>query len=170
VDLAGLLLKTGAYGLIRFVVPLPQRRGAPVSGRALVDLARAGIESYDRNWLAIERIDLDVVLDLGETRTIDEVSLGCLENHNARIFAPASVEISVSTDHKDFKIAASEVYSVPETSRPAALKTLAYNLKKVQARYVRVKAKNIGALPKWHKSAASPNPSAIMYFDEIIVK
>jgi len=156
---------------IQFAVPLPPRRGAAaVSGRALIDLARAAVESYDRNWLAIERIDLDVVLDLGQARTLEEISLGCLENNNARIFLPASVEIAVSTDNKVFQSVAMEAYQVPETARPAALRTLTFDLKKAQARYIQVKAKNIGTLPKWHKNAAGQNPTALMYFDEIIVK
>jgi len=153
---------------IRFVTAIPMRRAG--ANRSLIDLARAGVESYDRNWLPVEKSDLDVILDLGQVRTVEELTLGCLENHGARIFLPASVEISLSTDNKDFQVAAAEAYPVPDSLRPAALKALTFGLKKAQARYVRIKAKNLGTLPKWHKNAAAQNPAAIMSFDEIIVQ
>ena len=153
---------------IRFVTAVPLRRGGNI--RTLIDLARAGAESSDRAWLPVEKADLDVVLDLGQVRTVEEISLGCLENHSARIFSPASVEITLSTDNKDFQPAVTEAYPAPEAGRPAALKTLTFDLKKAQARYLRIKAKNIGTLPKWHTSAAAQNPAAIMNFDEITVR
>lgn len=155
---------------IEYVVPLPPRRGGAGGERALIDLVRASGESFDRNWQAFDRIDLDVILDLGQVKTLEEITLGCLENNNARIFLPAAVEISVSGNNKYYQVVASETLKVPETAQPVSIKNLTYNLKKTQGQYIHVKAKNIGALPKWHKNAGQPNANAMMSFDEIIVK
>jgi hexosaminidase len=113
---------------------------------------------------------LDVILDLGQEKTLVEITLGCLENNEARIFLPASVEISLSADNKDYKVTASESYGVPETAQPVSLKNLNFSLKNAQGRFIHVTAKNVGTLPKWHKNAGQPNANAMMYVDEIIVK
>jgi alpha-mannosidase len=156
---------------IQYVVPLPARRGVGAGGeRPLIDLRRATVESTDRAWQAFDRIDLDVILDLGQEKTLGEITLGCLENNDARIFLPASVEISLSADNKDYKVAAAAAYSVPETAQPVSLKNLNFSLKNAQGRFIHIIAKNVGTLPKWHKNAGQPNANAMMYVDEIIVK
>jgi len=157
---------------VRYVVPPAPRRGGPggpIAGNALIDLMGGTLEPGDRNWQAFDR-DLDVVLDLGQIKTLEEITIGCLENNNARIFLPASVEISVSSDDKNYQVVAEDAMNVPETAQPVSIKNLTYNLKKTQGQYIHIKAKNIGALPKWHKNAGQPNATALMSFDEIIVK
>jgi alpha-mannosidase len=153
---------------IQYLVPLPAGRGgaAASGGRALIDLVRAA-EPGDRAWQMFGSADLDVVLDLGQVRTLDGLVLGTMENHAGRVFLPVAVEISTSLDNKDFKVAVSEKLDPPAKAQPFSLKSLAYDLKKTQARFIRVKAKNIGTLPTWHQNAGQP---AQMAFDEILVK
>lgn len=59
---------------------------------------------------------------------------------------------------------------MPEKAQGPVIKNLSYDLKRTQGQYIHVKAKNIGALPKWHPNAAAPNVAAMMNFDEIIIK
>ncbi len=157
---------------VQYVIPPAQRRGGPagpVASTALIDLVRGTAEAGDRNWQAFDK-DLDVILDMGQVKTLQEIMLGCLENNGARVFLPASVEISVSMDNKDYKIVATDSLAVPERAQGPASKNLTYDLKKTQGQYIHIRAKNIGALPKWHPNAAAPNAAAMMNFDEIIVK
>ncbi len=154
----------------QYVVVPPQRRGGPLNERALIDLLRATAEPFDRNWQVFDRVDLDVVLDLGQVHSLEDITLSCLENNDARVFLPASVEISVSSDNKDYKVVAAQNLGVPEKAQPVSFKNLTFDLKKVQARYIHVKAKNIGTLPAWHRNASQAFAGALMYFDEIIVR
>ena len=157
---------------VQYVVPPALRRGGPGGtfvSTALIDLIGGTAEPGDRNWQAFDK-DLDVILDLGQAKTLQEITLGCFEHNSARVFLPASVEISVSTDNKDFKVIATDSFAVPDKARGPAVKNLSYDLKKTQGRFIHVKAKNIGALPKWHPNASAPNASAMMNFDEIIVR
>jgi hexosaminidase len=159
---------------IQYLVQPVQRRGGPggmaaAASAMLIDLVRGSAEVGDRNWQAFDK-DLDVILDMGEVKTLQEITLGCLENNSARVFLSASVEISVSTDNKDYKVAAADSLTVPEKAQGPAAKNLTYDLKKIQGQYIHVKAKNIGALPKWHPNASAPNAAALMNFDEIIVR
>jgi alpha-mannosidase len=152
----------------RYIVQPPAGRGGggASGGRALIDLVRAA-EPGDRAWQMFGPADLDVVLDLGQVRTVEGLVLGTLENHGGRVFLPVAVEIATSLDDKDYKIALSEKLDPPSAARPLSLKSLAYDLKKTPARYIRVKAKNIGTLPAWHQNAGQP---AQMAFDEILIK
>jgi hypothetical protein len=157
---------------VQYVVPPAQRRGGPagpVASTALIDLVRGTAEAGDRSWQAFDK-DLDVILDMGQVKPLQEITLGCFENSGARVFLPAWVEISVSMDNKNYKVVATDSLSVPEKSQGPAIKNLTYDLKKTQGQYIHVKAKNIGALPKWHPNASAPNAAAMMDFDEIIIK
>jgi hexosaminidase len=136
----------------------------------LIDLVRATSEPYDRNWQVFDRVDLDVILDLGQVQTLEDITLSCFENNDARIFLPASIEISVSIDNKDYNVVAAQNLGVPEKAQPVSLKNLTFDLKKAQARYIHVKAKNIGTLPAWHRNAGQAFAGVMMYFDEIIVR
>jgi hypothetical protein len=80
------------------------------------------------------------------------------------------MEISVSSDNKDYKVVATQNLGVSEKAQPVSLKNLTFDLKKAQARYIHVKAKNIGTLPAWHRNAGQAFAGALMYFDEIIVR
>jgi hypothetical protein len=80
------------------------------------------------------------------------------------------VEISVSFDNKNYKVIAMQNLGVPEKAQPVSLKNLTYNLKKAQAQFIHIKAKNIGTLPAWHRNAGQSFAGALMYFDEIIVR
>ena len=153
---------------IRYLVAPPSGRGggAAAQSRTLIDLVRA-TEPGDRAWQLLGSADLDVVLDLGQVRTVESVVLGTMENHAARAFLPVAVEISTSLDDKDYKPAIAEKIDPPAAARPFALRSLSYDLKRAPARFLRIKAKNIGALPPWHANAGQP---AQMAFDEILVK
>jgi len=149
------------------VPPLTGRSGR--AGRAgntmLIDLVRAG-DPADPGWQMFDK-NLDVVLDLGEIRTLAEVVLGVLENHAGRVFGPAAVEISVSADNKNFKTVDVRSLSVPEEARPAGTQELRFDLDGAEGRYVHVLAKTIGSIPKWHPRAGL---NALMGFDEIVIR
>jgi hexosaminidase len=153
---------------IRYLAAPPAGRGgaAATGGRALIDLVRAA-EPGDRAWQMLGPANLDVVLDLGQVRTVEGLVLGTLENHGGRVFLPVAIEVATSLDDKDYKVALSEKLDPPSAARPLSLKSLAYDLKRTPARFIRIKAKNIGTLPAWHPNAGQP---AQMAFDEILIK
>jgi hypothetical protein len=151
---------------IQYLVPLPGARGGAGGNRTLIDLVRA-TAAGDRVWQTFALADLDVVLDLGQVRTLEGLTLGTMENHASRIFLPAVVEISVSLDNKEFRTIISEKLDAPTQARPFSLKSLTYDLKKTPAQFVRVKARNSGPLPAWHANAGQ---NTQMAFDEILIK
>jgi alpha-mannosidase len=151
----------------QYLSPPAQRRSGSGGENTLIDLVRATIEVGDRAWQGYDKNDLDVILDLGQLRDLQEITLGCLENPDARAFLPASIEISVSGDNKEHRTVVTQNLIVPEKAQAASVKDLSSHLANVKAQYIRVRAKNVGTLPEWHPDAGA---NAWMYFDEIIVR
>ncbi len=135
--------------------------------KALIDSKRGSSSYSDKAWQGFEGNDLEVVLDLGEKRKLNKISLGCLSDNPSWIFLPTTVEMAVSNDGKKFKIAAVETYETPKENQGNFVRDLTLSLKKVDGRYIRIKAKNIGTLPDWHSGKGN---KAWLFVDEIVVE
>ncbi len=152
---------------VKYLEPYSSDWSGSSGDRTLIDLHRGTLSFDDDNWQAFDKNDLNVILDLGQIRTLDSLTLSCLDANRGRIFLPDSVQISVSSDSVNYKTIVNDSLGVPEKLQRPSLKDLSFDLKKVQCRYVHVIARNIGALPGWHRN---PGENAWMAFDEIIVK
>lgn len=112
--------------------------------------------------------DMEVVVDLLEPRVVNQVGVECLENMKSWIFFPSRVEIEVSEDGKQYRpFGKVENTLFPATLERQDLETV-HNFSvagpPATVRYVRIKAKNYGKLPKWHVSAGE---QAWFFVDEI---
>jgi hypothetical protein len=117
-------------------------------------------------WQGYEGTDLDVVIDLGSVKSVSRVQIECLQDNKSWIFFPPSVEFSFSSDGSSYLSPASVANTVSEKDEMIRLKEFAVAPQSVKARYVRVRAKNIGVCPEWHKGAGS---KAWLFVDEITV-
>ena len=116
--------------------------------------------------MAIERIQF-------QDSNINSISTSYLQYNNAWIFLPESAQYLVSSDGENWQ----EVATVEETDPETRLHTLhrkdifIQNFTKtginVEARYVKVVAKNLGQCPEWHDAAGS---DAWIFVDEIVVQ
>ena len=118
------------------------------------------------NWQGYQGNDLIAILDLGTVKTVNKVSLGALQDVGSWIVFPPSVEYWVSNDGVNYKLA-STVSTKISIKEPGA-KTQEYTAElNTNTRYIKVVAKQYGALPEWHE--AKGNPSYI-FADEITVE
>jgi hypothetical protein len=133
---------------------------------ALIDQRRGSADWRTGSWQGYEENDLEAVIDLGAIRTITRVGLNCLQDNNAWIFFPASVEFSFSRD----RIRYGNVLPVGNEISPREpgpmVKEFGGTLEEVRARYIRVHARNLGRCPGWHKGAGG---KAWLFADEIVV-
>jgi len=79
---------------------------------------------------------------------------------------PVYVAFSVSEDGKVYDEIAVIDNIVPLEKKEAVIKEFKKNFPEVNARYIKVKAKNIGTCPEWHSGAGNP---AWIFADEIVV-
>ncbi len=149
--------------LINGATPKYTTKGAGV----LIDGVRASSKFNDGYWLGLQGEDLDAVIDLGKTQTIQKVFIGFLENQDSWIFFPKMVEFSFSTDGKSF-------HSVQRVGGPKAkenpfkiIKDFSVSVRSTEACFVRVKAISLGICPEWHKGAGG---KAWIFADEIVIE
>ena len=118
-------------------------------------------------WQGYEQNDLDVVVDLGETKTVGNVAIGCLQDNNSWIFFPTSLEVSLSEDGRDFTPPVIVRNEISPREEGAMRKEFDAHIEAVKARYVRIIARNIGTCPGWHKGAGG---KAWLFADEIVIR
>ncbi|MBI9038258.1 MAG: discoidin domain-containing protein [Bacteroidales bacterium] len=134
---------------------------------AIIDGVTASIDYKDGKWQAYRFDDLEAVIDLGKVQKIKSVSISFLENNYSWIFLPEEVKISVSKSGKKYEEVFSESFTADPNIRESRIAKVFAGLKDINARYIKVYAKNIGLCPEWHSGAGK---KAWLFVDEIIVK
>ncbi len=125
-----------------------------------------GTKSHGKNWHGFNKEDMIAMIDLGKETTIQNITLGCLQNYGAWIFLPRSVVFETSMDGKSFSEAATLINTVSMNEKGALIKDFSVNFAARPARYVRVKAGNAGLCPEGHPGAGQPT---WLFVDELIV-
>lgn len=143
--------------------PSPRYTGA--GGAELVDGMSGDANDLRNDWLGFEGEDLMATIDLGETISINEVGLATCQATKAGVFLPPIVVFETSSDGEIYQEVARIENDVP-LDKPIALATLAARINLVQARYLRVRARNLGSIPDWHPAKGR---EAWLFVSEILV-
>lgn len=140
----------------------PGRHGAA----SLTD-GEAGETDYQSPaWLGFEGGDVTALLDLKSSLAIHELQVRFLQFAPAGIFRPVQVEFSVGDRPESLRL----VKTIPPTlalreAGPAVTTFTAADLN-LPARYVQVRAANLGKIPSGHPAAGA---KAWLFLDEILV-
>ncbi len=133
---------------------------------AMIDGRRGSTDFRLGAWQGYEGNDLDAVIDLGATKSIGRVSLSCLQDNSSWIFFPTAVEMSLSIDGVSFGTPILIVNEVSPKEEGVRLREFTSDVASINARFIRVRAKNIGLCPDWHKGAGN---KAWLFADEISI-
>jgi hypothetical protein len=133
---------------------------------ALTDDVWGSTNPSDGAWQGFEGEDLDAVIDLGSLTEITSIRAGFLEANGSWVFLPHEVTFSIAGEDRVFEVVATFTLPIPEERQRNATRSVSTELSGKTARYVRVVAKNIGALPEWHSAAGG---RAWLFADEIQV-
>lgn len=133
---------------------------------ALVDLVRGGNDYRSMAWQGYEGTDLNCVVDFGEIRNVNSISLSLLQDQKSWIFFPSSVSIETSTDGQNYSHYGTVENKIPANKEGTILQDLTVQSQK-QIRYVRIKAVNPGTIPEWHPGAGG---KSWIFADEILLK
>ncbi|MFH0991175.1 MAG: alpha-L-fucosidase [bacterium] len=134
---------------------------------SLVDNVHASSDYKDGKWLGFEENDFEAVFDLGMTKTLKKVVVGCLQTQESWIFFPKSIEISTSEEGTTYKVAKLVAIGEPSNDDEVKKKDFELALQNVQTRYVKVKAVNVGACPSWHYAAGG---KCWVFVDEVVIE
>jgi hypothetical protein len=129
-----------------------------------------GAVYFDTFFQGFEHNDMDVVVDLGGKKSIQEVRVTMLQDIRAWIFFPEYVEFFASHDGANFE-RIGEVRTVNKNERVDGVFLMDYaiTLENRSTNFIRVKAKNIGMCPPWHIGFEYTG-KAWVFADEIVVR
>ena len=134
--------------------------------KTLIDGIRGSMDYNDGNWLGFEGDDLEATINLGQLQSIKKIKCGFLQNQVSWIFLPTFIEMSVSTDGSDFQVIGNFNIKTEFSPKPE-IKDYSTELAVDAARFVQIKAKNVGICPELHPGAGG---KAWIFVDEIIVE
>ena len=127
----------------------------------LVNTLRGSKNFTDGHWQAWLGKDMEAVIDMGEETSIQEVTLGTLENQGPGIYFPTAVKVYVSNDGKNYREVG--VQKRAFAKNPSFdLKDFKISFEKQSVRYVKVVADCLKTLPNGGK--------AWLFVDEILIK
>jgi hypothetical protein len=139
---------------------------AAAGDKTMIDNLRGGTNYRTGNWQGF-RENLIATIDLGKSKKINSISLGCMQDIKSWIFYPENVEFLISNNNIDFKSIGKLNTDYTNIEEGAFVNDYTIVLKDSKAKYIKVKAKNYGILPPWHLGAGG---KSWLFVDEIIVK
>jgi hypothetical protein len=125
-----------------------------------------GASDYNVHWLGWFGMDAAFVVDLEQSVTVTNISIGSLWNGKSWILHPAQVSCSVSSDGKNF-IPLGTISVEGDQKTEQTIRIYNFDASGKTVRYVRFQVTGTHLLPDWHASAGQPS---WFFLDEIIVK
>jgi len=125
-----------------------------------------GSTDWTYAWLGYSD-DVELVVDLGETKDIELIQPEFIFDQRRWIFLPEYVVCSVSEDGEHFVEVGRANHDVPLMQREPLIKTFDFEFDNLKTRYIKIYAKNIGENPSWHRFSGG---NASIFIDEVIVK
>ena len=136
---------------------------------ALIDGIRSTKNYRTGSWQGYWNTDLVATVDLGSVKPVNTINISFLRDQGAWIFYPTEVECFVSEDNKTFKAIPAQKLKTREKNDNIAIKNVTFKAPAGNYKYVKVVAKKLGVLPKWHVGSPLDGRSWI-FVDEIQIK
>lgn len=135
--------------------------------QAVTNGARGSLNFRDGNWQAVQKVPMEITIDLEETQAISKLSTAFFQKQDSWIFLPTKVDFLVSDDGKNFKLVGSLENNISPKKEASFIESFELDLENTKARFVRLKAHNITYCPDWHAAAGS---EAWLFVDEFVVE
>jgi hexosaminidase len=133
----------------------------------LYDNERGSENIYDGKWQGFEAKDMDICFELQKQQKINNVSVGFLENIGSWIYFPVKFEIYVSIDGINYQKAASLSAKEISDLKGDPIKDISIPLHTVEAKFVRIIAKNIEKCPEGDPGSGG---KAWIFTDEVVIE
>jgi hypothetical protein len=136
---------------------------------ALIDGIKGTKDFRTGSWQGYQDKDVVAIMNLGVEKSVSNVSVNFLRDQRSWIFYPTEVLCYTSTDNQNYQLVSSQKIDATKRSEETTIKTILFDLKNTNVQYVKIVAKKMGKLPKWHLGYPFDGRSWI-FVDEIGVK
>ncbi|AVI50319.1 glycosyl hydrolase family 92 [Pukyongia salina] len=121
-------------------------------------------------WQGYQDEDVIAVIDLGKVKPFETVTVNFLQDQRSWIFFPTEVTCYVSDNPRNFyKNLPPQKIDAAAPSEEKEIKNIQFNMGGYSARYIKIVARNLGNLPKWHLGHEHDG-KAWIFVDEIEIK
>ena len=134
----------------------PDPKYALNADKILIDLDAGDPGDFGTRALGYQKNDAVVVLDLGKTTLVQQLSVLNLQNLGAYIFPPVQMSVWGSDDAKSWTVLKQMNTVMPTKLAPAITPFLQLSFKTAKYRYLKFSAKPIPKLPEWHPGKGQP--------------
>ena len=131
--------------------------------RALIDYQRGGENFRTGYWQGYQGQNVEVIVDLGKTKSIQNITSTYLQDTGSWIWFPSKIEYFYSIDGVNFRSLESIETHKSIKSTETELLNLTSN-KSVNARFIKLIAYNRGPCPPWHQGAGG---ASWIFIDEL---
>jgi len=136
---------------------------------ALIDGIIGAQDFITGTWQGYFDSDVIATVDLGSKKPVNSVSVNFLKDQRSWIFYPTKVECLVSNDEENFiSIGTFDFPEITPTDE-VSMELVKFNNTSKNYRYVKIIAKKLGKLPKWHLGYEHDGRSWL-FVDEITIK
>ena len=132
----------------------------------LIDGLKGTVNWRLGHWQGYQGNDLDAIVDMGNVKPIKSVSIGTLQDTKSWIIFPKEVDFFTSDDGKTFTLIKTVTTGIDIKDLNIQTQQFKADLN-VNARYIRIIARQYGALPDWHESKGQPS---YIFADEISIE
>ncbi len=122
---------------------------AAKGARTLVDGA-SGYNDFSYNWLCFYGANMVATIDMGAAKNISGLKMHFLDDPRHWIFLPSAIGVEVSDDGVTFRPYTAFTNAPEEEHYDVVVKPFAAEAK-ARARFIRVTATNLSALPVWRQ-------------------
>lgn len=144
----------------------PNEKYRPENEKSLIDFEKGTENFQDGKWSGYFGKDLKMVLDLGEAKKVNSVTVNALEDTNSYIFYPKGIIISTSIDGKKYIPVKEIILPIAKEGHDAETKSFLVNFDSTEARFVQLNVLGTQKNPKWH---AAPDATNWLFVDEIML-
>lgn len=126
----------------------------------------ANSPAWANNWAGVLKNDLELLVKYDRPAKVRSVSLNTLNETENNIFPPASIEIWGGASEADLKLITRLSPDMPVSYSKPFIRLVDCNFAEQQISYLKIIARPVMKLPKWHKRKDKP---ALLLVDEILI-
>ncbi len=150
------------------IISKPNPQYSAEGSQTLIDGIEGNTNWRKGNWLGFQYQDFECLVDMKKIRSVDRISLECLQDTRSWIIYPTSVSYYGSQDGKTYELIASIDNEVKADDYNTQLQRFEKKTPiKLNYRYLKIVAKNFGDLPDWH---AGKGDKAFIFVSELVIE